>query len=135
MLAALEIDGAKGAKGALRTFSPGVRHGARASRHRNEDAVFAPHDGIDCAVDGDLLVIARWAFGVGVERRENPFDCGRRKWCGSLQARPQLISSRETINAPLNSGRVVELDDAFTIGGIGELQIKNLGVFLRLGET
>lgn len=106
-----------------------------ASRHGDKHPVFPAHDGIDGTIDCDLLVVTRRAFGVVVEGRENPLDCGRGQRRGAIQTCPEFVRGWETIDASLNPCGEVELDDAFAVCGIGEFQIENLGVFFGLREA
>ena len=91
-------------------------------------------DRLNGAVDGDLLVVAKGLRPV-VETRASAAarpPASSTHALGTAQARPELVRRREIVDRPLDPGRVVELDDLDAVGGVGELQAQDLGVFLGL---
>jgi hypothetical protein len=68
--------------------------------------------------------------------REQAIRCGRVfQFFAYAQALPEFIRRRECFEMPLLASDKVELDNAMPIGRIGEFEIENRGIFLRLLQT
>ena len=52
-----------------------------------------------------------------------------------LQASPKLIRRREVVEIGIFAGQKIVFDDAMAVGGIGELESKDLGILFGLLES
>ena len=86
----------------------------------------------EVVVDGDFLVIARRLARNWIERGQKAVtDILGDTLCG-LKPSPQGRRRRECLQLVFDTGEEVVLNDGLTVSGIGELQAKDLGVFLCL---
>ena len=88
------------------------------------------------SIDGDVLIVAGGLSGEMIIGREQSVRCGRIfQSFAYAQALPEFIRRRECFEMPLLASEKVELDNAMPIGRIGEFEIENRGIFLRLLQT
>ncbi len=105
---------------------------ARSRSHRQQDASLLLQHSLHDAVDGDLLVVARALAGEMVRGRQQPLRCLLIQPLSAPQAAPQLLRRRERVQLTFQPGQVIELDDALSIGRVGELETQDLRVVLCL---
>ena len=105
---------------------------ASAGGQGGEHALLAEQDGLDHAVDRDLLVVARHLAGDQVEGFEQVGRGGIRQRRCRRQPLPEFGRCGEAIHLALGADGVVDLDDTVAVGGIGELEAENLGVLSGL---
>lgn len=105
---------------------------ARAGGQCEQDAAIAGEDGADRAVDGDFLIVTRaFAAVVVIGGEELRGDFGRKR-LPARQALPEFLRRGEGVDFAFDARQVIELDDALAGGRVGELQVEDFGVFLRL---
>jgi hypothetical protein len=87
-------------------------------------------------VNCDALVVA-WNLAVGqIEGGEQPVGNGVvGQFLARPQPRPQFGGRGKGFNEPLDAGDEVEFDDFLAIGGVGEFELQDFGVVLRLLQT
>ena len=97
--------------------------------------VRAHEDRFDDAIDGDLLVVAKLLARLVVAWREKLFGG---LFVGELsplpQPCPEFGRGWEGVDLPFDAGEEIKLDDLLAVGGVGELQVEDFGVFLGLLE-
>ena len=89
-------------------------------------------DGLHGPVYGDFLVVAEWLGVVGIRWGEQLLRCGVVQVFGGPQPLPQVVGGGKLGDRALDARGVVSLNDAFTVGGVGELQAQHLGVLPSL---
>ena len=100
-----------------------------ACRHGQENAPLPLENGLHGAVDGDLLVIARALPRELREGGEQTLRGGLIRQPFSLaQPRPKFLRCRKPVQLSFKARKIVELDDACAIRGIGKLQAENVGI-------
>jgi hypothetical protein len=107
---------------------------ARARGHAEQHPPVSRQDGMDGTIDGDFLVVPRVLAGEVVGGRQQPLGGLGGEMLGARQPAPQLVGRGEGVKLPLPPGQAIELDDTLAVGGVGEFEVQDFGVFLRLLE-
>ena len=87
------------------------------------------------AIDGDLLVIAKLLARLVEAWRKKLFSGLFVRQLSPLpQPCPKFSRGWEGVDLPFDAGEEIKLDDLLAVGGVGEFQVEDFGVFLGLLE-
>src|SRR5262249_10837215 len=100
--------------------------------HGEQNAPLALKDGLDHAVDGDFLIIARGLSSQVVQRRQELRGRLLAQVLSGRQTAPKLVRRGKRLDLPLYSVDKAELDNAAAVGRVSELQSEDLGILLGL---
>ena len=93
-------------------------------------------NGLHGAVNRNALIIARFFAGGQIGGREQAVGNGVvGQFLARPQARPKFGGRGKGFDEPLDAGDEVEFDDFLAVGGVGEFQAEDFGVFFGLLEA
>src|SRR5205823_4889156 len=100
--------------------------------HGEENAPFPLEDGLDSPVYRDFLVVARRLAGDVITRRQQTLGGFRLQALAGLVLGPEFRRRWKGVEKPFLAGKVIELDDALAVRGVGEFEPEHLGILFRL---